>query len=746
MTENISLTEFVNTVFGDHQQHALGWRVAAGSKPGYPSPLTAVINQTGDAAFYFGTATMSKSDRGELRNKGAQFKALHLIVLDDINTKIDEEALPDALAEPTYIIETSPDNYQFGYVLSEPVDNFEQAKALVQAVYESGWTDEGGKMPNKLVRLPHGVNGKPGDRFEVKLVEWNPDSRFSREAWEDLLGEKFPEGETKDPLPERLADLLRESSDPVLDWLHETGRVVSINDEWVTLECPWHGNHSDGGSDDAGYSPSTLGKSEYAGTRQFSCFHAHCEAKKIGDFLQWVERQGGPSEHPAPGDPVTELLTKCVWDEVNEKIRHVDKPKVVSSRDGFSMMYPQNIIINKKKVPITTLWASSKTRVNVQGARFVPSSTDRIVTVDGDKVYNLFNPPLWRTTPTKHDAPHIDVFEEFLAYLIPFEEDRAYLLMWLAAKARDMAFRGAGILMVARVQGTGRSTLFDIISRLFGSSNCERADFHRLFGSNQFNAWADKPMVMCDETLNSSSELTVRQTGERLKEVLDPRPRKVMVNPKYGKQYETDLHASFLMASNHEEALNLPDDDRRVYVIANAIQAQTPSYYTRLNQWLEANQWQDALWAWLSSREVDMQFLLAPAPLTVAKTEMQAANKYPSDEFVDTVLEILDEAMPNVWVNYALEQCAGLLNDQDKEMVKKKLRHATRAGGPASRVKPVKDVTRWRVNIRKCQPQQVAAVVEQTKADILAGRVTLGGHETQESFAAAVVADLQSRL
>ena len=299
--------------------------------------------------------------------------------------------------------------------------------------------------------------------------------------------------------------------------------------------------------------------------------------------------------------------------------------------------------------------------------------------------------------------------------------------------------------MVTPVFGTGRSTLFDMVSRLFGSSNCERADFHRLFGNNQYNAWADKPLVMCDETLNSSSELTLRQTSERLKEVLDPRPRKVMVNPKYGKQYETDLHASFLMASNHEEALALPDGDRRVYVIQNATQIQLPAFYMRLNAWLENSPWQDAIWAWLHQHDVDMEFLLSPVPDTEAKREMQAANKYPSDIFTDAVLEVLDAAVPNSWVSYALEQCVDLMDVRDRNTAKTKVRRATRAAGQPRRTERT-GLTRWRVNPRGVTPNQTDKLVADTIEEISSGVVALGGHDTQESFAYAVMEVMQGNL
>jgi len=65
-------------------------------------------------ALYFGTSTCRKPpNEDKLYNRKALFERLHVVVLDDIGTKVPVSKLPEAL-KPTYIIESSKGNYQYG--------------------------------------------------------------------------------------------------------------------------------------------------------------------------------------------------------------------------------------------------------------------------------------------------------------------------------------------------------------------------------------------------------------------------------------------------------------------------------------------------------------------------------------------------------------------------------------------------------------------------------------------------------
>jgi hypothetical protein len=201
------IDDFLTLVFGyedDLQidEEILTWAVKPAKPPQYPVPasdlLSGLARTKQPKALYFGTSTCSRDESDNtLYNRKALFKRLFVVVLDDIGTKVDPAILPEEL-KPTYIIESSEGNYQYGYVLSEPVDSLPAAEALINLAYTSGFSDEGGKMPTKLVRLPEGINGKVGDKqtFISKLVEsdgpkWTPQTLLDAMGygldWADIL-------------------------------------------------------------------------------------------------------------------------------------------------------------------------------------------------------------------------------------------------------------------------------------------------------------------------------------------------------------------------------------------------------------------------------------------------------------------------------------------------------------------------------------------------------------------------------
>ncbi len=267
------IDDFLGVIFPkltDPDEHILTWKVKPGYSPSYPMEdevLLKILDRTKNpSGLYFGTATFSKDlADGRLYNRQTHFKGLYVVVLDDIGTKIPVSKLPKAF-NPTYIVETSEGNFQYGYVLEEPVRDLPAAAMLVQLLYEAGFSDEGGKLPNKLVRLPEGVNGKAGEKrgFITKVhmmdgPKWTPQAMLEvlelDATWEDILEDAEEVSKRRASIatgtspwsPVRpVATALNGVIDPVLEWLYEHNDVAHDNGMWVDVLCPWHTEHSNG--------------------------------------------------------------------------------------------------------------------------------------------------------------------------------------------------------------------------------------------------------------------------------------------------------------------------------------------------------------------------------------------------------------------------------------------------------------------------------------------------------------------
>jgi len=664
------INRFLDLIFSTAQQDAdeeiLTWAVRIGKHPAYPDSEADLLDDlprhTQPLALYYGTATCKRDPMGQLRNRQALFKRLYVIVLDDIATKIPVDKIPKAL-RPTYVVESSEGNYQWGYVLKKPIENLEAARALVQLVYEAGISDAGGKMPNKLVRLPEGVNGKPGAKrdFVTRLVhmdgpKWSPedllDAMGSDITWDDLCTdaeEQLKRTSRQKSGTSPWSPLHTHSTatngitDPVLEWLYHEDQVCQeAENGWTTIECPWADQHS-GQASVAGYS--ALGVGDRPETRGFHCFHGHCASRTTADFLSYVSANGGPEA--APADRVGRLISQWVYDAQAEgawDIKTTEHPQFVTI-SAFRMVEPHSSKVqladgSNKTYKDHALWTTSPGRVTVYGRAFHPNNPARLVMEEGRLKLNSFAPPAWEKV--EPDQRHIKKFTSFLDYLIPTTRDREYFLNWLTAKAQNMGFRGAAILMIAKRQGTGRTTLGDMITDLFEKRNVEDVPFSEMLSDRPYNEWMESPIVITNETMAVSSGSRYK-AYEHLKDMIDPPTKKVRINPKYGKQRVSTVHSSFLFFSNHEDALSVSEEDRRFYVLENAPTPETPEFFNDLNAWLDETKdgrplWAQHVWWWLQGRSVGMTELLAPPTATETKKSMMSATVSPIEIALDAAL------------------------------------------------------------------------------------------------------------
>lgn len=240
-------------------------------------------------------------DRMVERLSASKHNCTHVLcmVLDDIGTKSKKPPL-----EPTWIVETSPENYQYGYTFSEQPTK-EDFTAAITAIAAAGYTDPGATNAVRNFRIPGSVNLKPGrENFASKLVAFDKQREFTLDEICTALSvvPGAADGDCAGYTPVRLKG---HQSDPVLQWLDQNGLVLSQpnGDGWLDIVCPNHSEHSDG-SFIARYHPADHG---------FFCFHGHCEALGTADFLDWVRENGGPDvNHGVRADLVSASLSDAL--------------------------------------------------------------------------------------------------------------------------------------------------------------------------------------------------------------------------------------------------------------------------------------------------------------------------------------------------------------------------------------------------------------------------------------------------
>jgi len=233
--------------------------------------------------------------RDRVRTRMQDIRNVYMIVFDDIGTKAAEPPV-----EPSYKLETSRGNYQWGYFLELPYAVTDTAgqryvDAILEAAAKAGFNDPGCRNPTRLVRVPGSLHSSG---FIARIVDWNPHRLWTLEGLVKALGLDVRKRRLKNRIAETTDLSLAEVVDPVYEWLQESGGALGHNDAWVFVQCPWEAQHTKAsGLSATAYSPEGYGMMG----RQFRCFHGHCAGRSLGDFLTEVRRAGGPSVDPNAG-------------------------------------------------------------------------------------------------------------------------------------------------------------------------------------------------------------------------------------------------------------------------------------------------------------------------------------------------------------------------------------------------------------------------------------------------------------
>ena len=316
----ITNVEFVAAVFPTMPEGAF---VAVSSKGGDPDiagwPARRFDPTTGGGSAetnnYVVCSTFYPGDDGSFKARKAQFSACHFLMLDDLGTKVPLDRLDGF--ELSWLIETSPGNHQGGIILAEPLTDGSVAVRLLNAVIDAGLCDAGATGPlSRWARLPVGINGKQkhvgedGAPFQCRLLEWQPDNRYTPEEIVDRLQlELAPAGRpkrTEKPAASSngaspgsgndAADVLtpKATENPVVAALKARGLYKTpLGSGKHDMTCPWVHEHTDELDTGAAYfEPDKL----YP-VGGFCCQHSHRDKYHIRALLEFLGVRNAEALH-----------------------------------------------------------------------------------------------------------------------------------------------------------------------------------------------------------------------------------------------------------------------------------------------------------------------------------------------------------------------------------------------------------------------------------------------------------------
>lgn len=315
---NLSITNsiFVLAVFPHLPEYALA---AICSKAGDPSNGGWVAVRANDSLErlsvhdnnYINCSSFFLSTDDSFSVKKAQFAACHFLMLDDIGTKVPFERLGDF--KLSWLIETSPGNYQGGIILAEPITEGAVAVRLLNAIIDAGLCDKGASGPlSRWARMPVAINGKSkytnetGEPFHCRLAEWNPENRYTpQDIVDGLQLELSPTGRPKKVAKSSASissstvnydDVLtpKAAENPVVSTLKERGLYKTpLGSGKHDVSCPWTHEHTDELDTGAAY----FEPDDTYPLGGFCCQHSHREQYHIKQLLDFLDVSHTEARH-----------------------------------------------------------------------------------------------------------------------------------------------------------------------------------------------------------------------------------------------------------------------------------------------------------------------------------------------------------------------------------------------------------------------------------------------------------------
>ena len=637
---------------GEIQLHANG-----AIKCTWPAMLpTARIKD--DWAIYANTASfiIDRFTDGRPSAGAAYCEYVLVMMLDDIGTKSKTPPLA-----PTWIMETSPGSFQWGYAFSEQPTKAEFSAAIT-AIAEAGYTDPGATNPVRNFRLPGSVNLKPGrDNFAARLVEFHPERDYTLSDICTALGVTPVEPDSLTLRPIRLSD---DGADDVMAWLSGQGLLLSKpNAEgWAGVICPNAAEHTDG-NPEGRYMPVN---------RAYCCLHSHCVEFDSRLFLDWVAANGGPAHVPglreelfaqamdqalsklAPNEAYPDAAAAVVAEVERKELGRIEKEgwwerfayiqdddayfdmndRREIGRSTFNALFRHiscKSIHNQRKVEASICFdenRQAKGAKTLVGVTYAPGETilcAREGLVYGNRWRDARPPVAEGVDPT----PWLDHVER----MIPDAVEREHTLNVMAFKVQHPNVKINHAVLHGGHPGSGKDTMWAPFFWAVGGESL--ANVKKLDNKDLSTPWGYhlECEVLIINELRQPEASDRRALENSLKPVIAAPPEFLSIQRKGLAPYEAVNRLQVVAFSNERMAITIPSNDRRWFVLWSDALCMEADAAARMWAWYKSGGFSSVA-AWLLERDVSAFNAGAAPPMTEAKAIMVETGMSGAESFL----------------------------------------------------------------------------------------------------------------
>ena len=578
-----------------------------------------------------GSFILDRLDKEKPSASSANVEYVLCLILDDVGTKSKEPPL-----EPTWSIETSQNNYQYGYTFSEQPTKAAYS-AAIKAIAAAGYTDAGATNAVRNFRIPGSVNIKPGKQeYESKILAFHPDNEYTLDEILEALDVK-PEAESNNRLiPLRLDAGL--TADPVVQWLAENILALSPpnSEGWMWIVCPNHAEHTDG-NETARYMPQD---------RAFCCYHAHCQDFTSATFLEWVAENGGPVAAPGIREdllgPTLKLaldklepsdLYRKDADKITEELAHKEigrleksewyerfaylqddeaffdlQERRVVTRAAFNALFRHiscKSIHSKRKIEASVCYDENRKahRAKTLNGITYAAGDNVIVVRDGDTFGNR-----WKNARPEVDQSRASSADRWLDHgrrLIPDEQELQHVLNVMAYKLQHPRGKINHAVLHAGKEGCGKDTFWaPFLWSVCGPHLRNRGYMDSDTMNQNWNDYVESEIVLINE-LKEPEAATRRALANKLKPIIAAPPTMLDVHRRYLHPYKTANRVFVLAFSNDQVPISLASQDRRWFCIWSGAGRMDSEEAQSLWNWYNDGGFEEIA-AWLYQRDVSL--------------------------------------------------------------------------------------------------------------------------------------------
>jgi len=599
-------------------------------------------------AWYINTGSfiIERFKDGKVSAATANCEYVLFLMLDDIGTKSKTPPL-----KPTWIVETSPSNYQWCYAFREQPTTGEYCAAIT-ALAAAGYTDPGATNAVRNCRLPGSVNLKPGrDAFMCREVEFNRDVDYTLQEICDACGVTPAPADTAKRPSVHVHDT---GVDNVMTWLNEQGLVLSSVNQlgWMGVVCPNHAEHTDG-QIEGRYKPVD---------RSFCCMHAHCDHITSDWFLKWVSDNGGPQAHHgirpeilsaelnelrkkiAPNenfpDAAAERVAQVEREEAGRVARNAwyDRFAYIVDDDAYFDMTTRNEIsrgafnaifrhINcmsvhseKRRIEASTCFDENR---QDKGGKLLKGLTYAagekiLVHKDGEVYGNRWRDARPDVAKTLSD---ISRFTAHCERLVPDAVEREHCFDVMAYKLQHPEVKINHAVLHGGDEGSGKDTMWaPFIWSVCGPNNLNWGLIDNEGLTSQWGYKLESEILILNE-LREPEAKERRALANKLKPIIAAPPDMLSINRKGLHPYEMVNRLLVLAFTNDPIPITIPSQDRRWFCLWSTAPRMTPQEAQAMWSWYKSGGF-EAVAAWLYARDVSRFNPAAAPPVTDFKLSL----------------------------------------------------------------------------------------------------------------------------